>query len=58
MDIAFILEGGVEKELPEQVLGAFRIHNLEPIKCSELPKWDGEGELVGVNEEGDVDGDD
>jgi len=40
MDIAFILEGALDKELPERVLGSFRIHNLEPIKCSELPPYD------------------
>ena len=43
MDIAFILEGAKENELPEQVLGAFRVHNIDPVRCSVLPPFE-EGE--------------
>ncbi|GMI21946.1 hypothetical protein TrCOL_g7933 [Triparma columacea] len=37
IDLAFIIEGAKEDELPERVMGAFRLHNLDPNRCPKLP---------------------
>jgi len=39
IDLAFIIEGSEPDQLPENVLAAFRLHNLDPDKCPVLPPF-------------------
>ena len=45
--MVFILEGRTEDELPENVLGAFRLHALSPNRCRLLPPFVEEREEEG-----------
>ena len=33
VDIGFVIEGKTEEELPEEMMGAIRIHEIDPIKA-------------------------
>jgi hypothetical protein len=33
VDIGFVIEGKTESELPEEMMGAIRIHEVDPIKA-------------------------
>ena len=44
IDLAFIIEGTEDAQLPENVLAAFRLHNLDPDKCPMLPDFVDAGE--------------
>jgi hypothetical protein len=33
VDIGFVIEGKTEEELPEEMMGAIRIHEVDPIKA-------------------------
>ena len=44
IDLAFIIEGTEAEQLPENVLAAFRLHNLDPDKCPMLPEFVDAGE--------------
>jgi hypothetical protein len=54
IDLVWILEATGEAELPENVLGAFRLHSLDPDRCMLLPKFkeSGDGELGGSKDGG------
>ena len=39
IDLVFILEAQASSELPEQVLGAYRLHSLDPSRCNILPPF-------------------
>ena len=51
IDLAFIIEGSEPDQLPENVLAAFRLHNLDPDKCPVLPPFDEEGQEGGGEEQ-------
>jgi hypothetical protein len=51
IDLAFIIEGTEEDELPENVLAAFRLHELDPSLAMEIPVFEDEG--TGAKDEAD-----
>ena len=36
VDIGFVIQGDSAAELPEQMLGAMRVHGPDPLKASKL----------------------
>jgi hypothetical protein len=36
VDIGYVIEGKVDEHLPEQMLGAIRIHGIDPLKAPKL----------------------
>jgi hypothetical protein len=36
VDIGFVVEGKSEKDLPEEMMGAIRIHECDPIKAPKI----------------------
>ena len=50
LDLAFLLEGKAEDELPERVLGAIRLHRPDLSKFPPAPaSWGGGGENAATN---------
>jgi len=35
-DIGFVIQGNTQDELPEQMMGATRIHGIDPVKAPTL----------------------
>jgi hypothetical protein len=38
VDIGFVIQGESTEELPEQMMGAIRIHGPDPLKAPQLPR--------------------